>query len=115
MAERDFRNLSITANIEEEQGFSKDAPREYVEKAKKLAKKQLKEEGMDIDKEELYTVAEILEGYYESASQEVPDKLMFYMNIAGMLRDDILSGYVSYIWFGEKEAGGNIAILYYTQ
>jgi len=87
---------------------------ERLAEGKKRALKELKKEGIDIDVSELYTAAELEDYYNESLeAQGVPDKIIYYVDIAMMARDDNYSGYLSYVDVKPPEAEHTIRYFYF--
>jgi len=87
-----------------------------LQEGKKIAQKKLKEDGIEIDLEELYTANELEEYYNEGCiAQGVPEKLLYYMNYAQMARDDNYSGYLNYIDVKPPEAVHTIRYFYFTR
>jgi len=67
---------------------------ELAKKAKKAALKQLREEGVDIEEEELMLIPDVYWNYYDLIEAEVPDWIVGYVDIFAMIRDEIFSGYL---------------------
>jgi hypothetical protein len=90
--------------------FKKKTPKEFYERFKKYWKEETGEDLEDRIKTKdplyttLYTLDALKEEYLEVAEESgVPENFIYYLDAEAMIEDDMTSGYLDYIKFGEVE------------
>jgi len=90
-----------------------DVIERHADELKKLALKELKKEGIDVSYEDLYTIPELYDYYYDLAlSKGVPEEMVSYLDFCEMAWDDYTGGALNYVDVKLKE-GGSARVFYW--